>query len=197
MKSKEISAALVPKKMFFTKGVGHNRDKLRSFEAALRNAGIQTSNLVKVSSILPPGCQIVSRKKGAAMLMPGQITHCVMAQAETNEPNRLVAASIGLAVPQDRQKAYGYLSEHHGFGQKEIIAGDYAEDLAATMLAETLGINFDADQAWQEREEVYKASGRIFATRNITQTAEGHKDGLWTTVVAVAVFCRMALIIEE
>ncbi|MFA6322620.1 MAG: arginine decarboxylase, pyruvoyl-dependent [Candidatus Buchananbacteria bacterium] len=185
-----MKGKLVPSKMFFTKGVGFHRDKLASFELALRHAGIQACNLVLVSSILPPRCKIISKPNGLALLNPGQITFCVMARMETKEPNRLIAASIGLAVPTNRQEHYGYLSEHHGFGQTGKIAGDYAEDLAATMLATTLGIEFDADKAWNEREQVYKTSGQIFATRNITQSAEGDKAGLWTTVIAAAVFAQ-------
>jgi len=60
--------------------------------------------------------------------------------------------------------------------------------MAATMLATTLGIEFNVNAAWDEREQSYKASGKIIKTFNTTQSAEGHKDGLWTSVVAVAVF---------
>jgi arginine decarboxylase len=178
---------MVPKKVFFTKGVGVHKDKLASFELALRNAGIEKCNLVCVSSILPPHSKLISREEGLSQLKPGEVTYCVMARNETNEPNRLISASIGLAVPKDREH-YGYLSEHHGFGEKGETSGEYAEDLAATMLATTLGIEFDPEQAWQEREEVFKASGHIFRTSNITQSAQGNKNAMWTTVIAVAVF---------
>ena len=178
---------MVPKKVFFTKGVGRHKEKLASFELALRDAGIEKFNLVSVSSILPPNCKIVTREKGLPDLHPGEIVHCVLARNETNENNRLVVASIGCAIPTDSMNQYGYLSEHHGFGDPEDKAGDYAEDLAASMLATTLGIEFDPEKAWQEREQEYKASGKIFKTRNITQSAEG-KEGIWTTVIAVAVF---------
>ena len=177
---------MVPAKMFFSKGVGVNKDKLASFEAALRNAGIEKYNLVYVSSILPPNCKIITQEEGLLDLKPGQIVFVVMARSDTNEPNRLIAASVGVAVPSD-PNTYGYLSEHHSYGETAKKAGEYAEDLAATMLATTLGIEFDSDQAWEEREELYKASGHIFKTREITQSAEGHKDGLWTTVIACAV----------
>ncbi len=56
------------------------------------------------------------------------------------------------------------------------------------MLATTLGIEFDINQAWQEREQIYKASGKIIKTTNICQSAQGDKSGLWTTVLAAAVF---------
>ncbi len=55
------------------------------------------------------------------------------------------------------------------------------------MLATTLGIPFDPDKAWDERKQMYKASGKIFRTRHICQSAEGNKNGLWTSVLAVAV----------
>jgi len=178
---------MVPKKFFLTKGAGVHKDKLASFELALRDAGIEKCNLVCVSSIFPPNCKMISKDEGVKLLNPGEITYCVMARNESNEPNRLISASIGLAIPKDGNQ-YGYLSEHHAFGEKGEKAGEDAEDLAATMLATTLGIDFNPDTAWQEREQVYKASGYIFKTTDITQSAEGNKTGLWTTVIAVAVF---------
>ena len=180
------SSPLVPKKMFFTKGVGYHTEQLASFEMALRDAGIAEYNLVTVSSIFPPNCRRISKDEGKKLLSPGQVIFCVMARNATCEPNRLIAASIGLAQPADPAQ-YGYLSEHHPFGETVEKAGEYAEDLAATMLATTLGLEFDPNAAWDEREQAYKASGKIFRTTNITQSAEGHKDGLWTTVLAAAV----------
>lgn len=176
-----------PAKIFFTKGVGVHKDKLASFELALRDAGVEKCNLVMVSSILPPNCKIIPKDEGIKQLNAGQITFCVLARNETNEPNRLISAAIGLAAPKDINN-YGYLSEHHAFGEKGEKAGEYAEDLAATMLATTLGVEFDPNQAWEEREQIYKTSGHIFKTTNICQSAEGNKDGLWTTAVAIAVF---------
>lgn len=178
---------MVPKYVFFTKGVGRHKEELGSFEMALRDAGIERFNLVSVSSIFPPGCKVISREKGLKLLYPGEIVFCVMYQTRSNEPNRLMAASVGLALPADAGQ-YGYLSEHKSFGETEQKAGEYAEDLAASMLATTLGLEFDSGAAWDEREQLYKASGKIIKTSNVTQSAIGHKDGLWTTVVAAAVF---------
>jgi arginine decarboxylase len=180
---------LVPKEMYFVRGIGVHKDKLASFEAALRVAGIEKCNLVYVSSIFPPKCKIVSSKKGLKQLLPGQITFCVMARNETNEPNRLTSAAIGLAIPKAKAaEHHGYLSEHHAFGETARISGDYAEDLAATMLATTMGIAFDPNQAWDERKKIYRASNYNFLTRNICQSAEGNKNGLWTTVISAAIF---------
>jgi arginine decarboxylase len=176
----------VPRSLFLTRGVGRHKEHLASFELALRDAGVAEFNLVSVSSIFPPGCRIVSRTVGLRQMSPGQIVFAVIARQQTNEPNRLISSSIGVAIPNDREQ-YGYLSEHHAYGVKGEVAGDYAEDIAAQMLATTLGIDFDVDKSYDEKKEIWKISGKIVRTTNITQSATGHKDGLWTTTVAIAI----------
>ena len=178
---------MIADKIFLTKGVGVHKEELTSFKVALHDAGIALFNLVYVSSIYPPRCKYVSREKGLQYLKPGQIVYCVMAKNAINEPHRLAAASIGLAIPADRD-VHGYISEHHCLGQSMFETGEYAEDLAASMLASTLGIEFNPEQAWDEREQLFKMSGKIVRTRNATQSAYGNKNGFWTTVVAAAVF---------
>jgi arginine decarboxylase len=177
---------LVPKRIFFTKGVGNHKEELHSFELALRDAGIEKCNLVQVSSIMPPGCKIISKAQGMKELQPGTITYCVMSRCCSSEPRRLISASVGCAIPAD-QNAYGYISEHHAFGRTEKQTGDYAEDLAAAMLASTLGIDFDVDESWDEKKNIFKISGKIVKTTNITQSSILTDRG-FTTVVAAAVF---------
>jgi len=177
---------LVPTKVFLTKGIGRHKYQLKSFEEALRVAGVAQQNLVQVSSILPPKCEMISRDKGIDSLIPGEISFCVLARADTNEHGRLVASSIGVAVPKDSNK-WGYLSEVHGHGMNSQQAGDMAEDLAAGMLGTTLGMELDPDTAWSEKEQAYNSSGLFIKTTNITQTAKG-QESLWTTTVAIAMF---------
>lgn len=178
---------MISKYFFLTKGEGRHKERLPSFELALRNAGIHYCNIVNVSSIVPPACKLVPREKGLGFIKPGEITFAVLAKNSTNEPHRMIAASIGVAIPSE-EGSYGYLSEHSSHGQTNEVAGDYAEDLAATMLATTMGIPFDPEKAWDERKQLFKTSGLIIKTTNITKTARGDKDGLWTTVIAAAVF---------
>jgi arginine decarboxylase len=181
------SGGYVPRRLFLTNGVGRHKEKLTSFEMALRDAGIASFNLVKVSSIFPPRCKIIPKKLGLQLLKAGQILHVVMSENSTNEPHRLVASSIGVALPKDPDH-YGYLSEHHSFGQTDDAAGDYAEDLAASMLATILGVDFDPDKSYDEKKEIWRFSGQIVRTFHTTQSALGDKGGLWTTVIACAVF---------
>ena len=181
---------ILPERVFFTRGYGVHKEQLASYEEALRNAGVAPFNLVNVSSIFPAGCKKISREDGLKVLVPGQALFIVTAKNQTNEPGRLMAASIGIARPADDTQ-YGYLSEHHSFGETDEKAGEYAEDLAAKMLASTLGIELDPNKQWddKEQEHLYTGpNGRLFRAKHIAQSRDGHKDGLWTTVIVAAVF---------
>lgn len=176
----------LPKRIFITKGVGIHKEKLSSFELSLRDAGIAPFNIVRVSSIYPPYCKLISKEAGLKYLSPGQILHAVISENATNEPNRLIAASVGIAIPK-RPEHYGYLSEHHSYGWNEKKTGDYAEDLAASMLATILGVKFNPNSSYDKRKEIWKISNEIVKTTAITQSARGDKNGRWTTVIAAAV----------
>ncbi|MCH7967810.1 MAG: pyruvoyl-dependent arginine decarboxylase [Thaumarchaeota archaeon] len=176
---------LVPKLLFLTKGKGVHEDRLTSFEYALRDAGIASTNLVLISSIFPPRAKLISKKEGLKLIKPGQILFSIYSRNQTNEPHRLCASSVGIAQPKDPNR-YGYLSEYESFGQTEKQAGDYAEDVAAQMLASSLGIPFDIEKSWDEKRQQWNISGEIYKTRNITQTAIGDKNGKWTSVFAAA-----------
>jgi len=176
-----------PTQVFLTKGIGVHRHRLTSFEYALRDADIEQQNLVSISSILPPGCKLISREEGVTTLRPGEITFSILARAETDEPGRRIHASIGLARPAD-PSMYGYIAEHHGYGETAEQSGEYAEDLAATMLASTLGVEFDPGAAWNERKKLYEHSQLIIESMSIVASALGDDTGLWTCAVAAAVF---------
>jgi arginine decarboxylase len=109
-----------------------------------------------------------------------------MSEAATDEAHRHVSSSVGMAVPNNPDR-YGYLSEHHSYGQNEKEASQYAEDLAAYMLATTLGEDFDISEIWDQDKKIYKISEEVIVrTKSITQIANG-KKGLWTTTIAAAI----------
>ncbi|HEX9792367.1 MAG TPA: arginine decarboxylase, pyruvoyl-dependent [Planctomycetota bacterium] len=177
----------VPQEVFFTRGYGVHKERLSSFELALRKAGIASYNLVTVSSILPANCLQVTREEGLKKLTPGQIVHVVMARSDTDERNRIASAGVGVAVPRDRDQ-FGYLSEHHGHGLEEEECGDYVQDLAVEMLCTILGMNYDTSATWDEKRLIWKISGDVYESFDIVQSREGEASK-WTTVIAAAVFC--------
>lgn len=177
-------SSLVPKKIFFTRGVGRGESQLQSFEEALRDGGIAQFNLSSISSIFPPYAEVVERNEGLKLLSPGQILFSVLARNSSNELNRMLSSAIGYAIPTDKSK-WGYLSEHHSFGETEKVAGFFAEKLAAEMLASTVG---EADKLdWDKGKEEYVLGDKILTTKNICSTAVVLKAGEWTTTIAAAV----------
>ena len=176
----------VPKKIFLTKGVGLHKEKLASFELALREAGIAPLNLITVSSILPPHCKFIDKGEGVKLLKPGQVVPVVLAKSESNIPSTLVSSGVGVAVPRDKEH-YGYLSEHHCTGMDDIIMEEYVEDLAAEMLATTYGVKFDPDASWDEKRELWSIDNRIVKTKSEVQTSIVSDEALWTTTIAAAV----------
>ena len=179
---------LVPKRFFLTRGIGYHKDKLGSFEMALRDAGIEVCNLVSVSSILPPECEEIPAEEGIRELKScaGAITFCVLSRLESDEPHRLLSAAVGIAKPMDPRQ-YGYLSEYHPFGKTDAECGDYAEDLAAEMYASARGFEIDVDKAYLEAEDLWLIGGERVKTYHISVDASP-QPGSWCSVLAAAVF---------
>jgi arginine decarboxylase len=177
--------SLVPSKVFLTRGQGRHREKLVSFEKALREAGIAPFNLVRVSSIFPPQARFVTRAAGLRFLEPGQILFVVLSENATDEPGRLITASIGAAVPDDPSH-YGYLAEHSDAGRTGRETGLHTEYLAAEMLATKLGGRIEEPPPGRPAAAFHVSNGLALKTRSVTQAAKG-EAGLWTTVLAAAV----------
>lgn len=162
---------MIPKKIFLTKGKGFHKNKLHSFELALREAGIHKCNLVKVSSIIPPHCKLISKKEGVSLLRPGEITYCVLSVCETNKLNEEISAAVGLAFSDDKD-IIGYIAEGIKQGIECKNLKDYIENTAYEMFNSIL------------KEKNNEQSIR---KKSIVQTSKGKKDA-WSTVVAAAVF---------
>jgi len=175
----------IPSKIFLTKGVGRHQEQLVSFEMSLRSAGIHFLNYVQVSSIFPPEAKLISRDEGLKLIKPGQVTHIVMSRNSTNENRRLLGASIGIAIPSDKEM-FGYLSEAHDFGKSDDELADYVEDLSITMISTILGLPIDTNISYDEQLEQWKVSDKIIKSKSITQTAICGKNE-WTTTIAAAV----------
>ena len=158
---------MLPRKFFLTKGIGRHRDELSSFALALENASIGKFNLVKVSSIIPPKCEFLSKEKGTQLLKPGQIVYCVLAENKTNQKDKFIAVGMGIALPKNL-KDIGYVMEYASSKYSESEIGTYAENSARDMLSEQLGIN-------------------VLKSMHITHSAK-EQDSLWTTTVVATVF---------
>lgn len=182
-------AALIPKKFFLTKGTGIHKKELRAFENALRDAGVQMCNLVKVSSIIAPGCEMISREEGIKLLKPGEMTFAVIAQSRTNEPGQTIGAAIGMAQPKD-ETIHGYLTEVEeavGRTEKDLFK-DAVEMAIENLVTEWGHTNFDGESVYKQGKKNYELYGKDVAVDGIALTAEGAEDNQYTVVFVAAVF---------
>ena len=178
----------MPTSVFLTRGVGVHRHLLTAFEFALRDADIEQQNLVTVSSILPPRCEAVPREAGVATLRPGEITFCVMARSETNEPGRRIHASIGLARPAD-PAMYGYISEHHGYGMtRRRRAASMPRTSPRPCWRPPSASSSTRTRPGTSASASIETSNLIIGSTSLTAAAEGDAGGRWTCAVAAAVF---------
>lgn len=179
---------MIPKKLFLTKGHGTHRHRLQSFELALRNAGIASCNLVNVSSIVPPHCELISRAEGMSLLHPGEITYCVLSKVHTKDPGT-IGASVGIAIP-DSTDEYGYIAEYHDPEESISQLKNTVEELAILMLATTKGVTTSQDGLNKSvtDEEIVNRFKDQMKTDSVAELLQHTDSNRWSTVVAVAVF---------
>ena len=162
---------MIPKKLFLTKGKGFHKNKLQSFEIALRDAEIHQCNLVKVSSIIPPKCEIIARKEGLKSIKPGMVTYCVLSVCETKSFDEKIAAGIGLAY-SDKKNVFGYIAEGMKHGKETTDLSKHVQKIATDMLKTVTND---------------KVTNDVLHHKNVVQTCKGQKNK-WATAVAAAVF---------
>jgi arginine decarboxylase len=143
-----------------------DKDSLISFGIALQNAGIGPFNLVKVSSIIPPGCNLIDKERGIKLLSPGQILYCVLAKKCTST-DEVITAAVGAAIAAN-QADVGCLYELTETGKSKAQTAGDVEKLTSELLQKSLGLHESK-------------------TLSIVSEATG-KDSMFTTVIAAAVF---------
>jgi arginine decarboxylase len=160
----------------------------------MRQAGVAQCNLVKVSSILPPATQIITREEGVRLLRPGNVVFAVIAQAETNEPHQRIAPAIAWANPE-RRGVPGFIAEIEedlAKGKTEQTAADEVGEEAITIVAEALRVRVDARQKWSRRQREIQIGPTKVRIGYLAASTEGpeEKDGRtdFAAAVVLAVF---------
>ncbi len=102
----------IPSKFKLAVGKGEGSTPLNAFDAALYDAGIGNLNLVRVSSILPPG----AKHFPGLEIPPGALVPTAYGYIKNCEPGKLIAAAIGVGVSYD---TYGVIMEFEGFCSRE------------------------------------------------------------------------------
>ncbi len=106
----------IPTKYFLVAGSSEGMTNLNSFDGALLNAGIGNTNLIKVSSILPPNCKNIE----PIQIPYGAIVPIAYASITSQLEGEVIAAAVAVAVPEDEKKP-GLIMEYSARGRKDDI----------------------------------------------------------------------------
>lgn len=92
--------------------------ELAAFDTCLQECGVANQNIIYLSSIIPPGSEIVFEPPVYEDNHFGNRLYCVMAQQREVRPNVQAWAGIGWVV--DRKTGKGLFVEHEGHSEDEI-----------------------------------------------------------------------------
>lgn len=101
----------VPCKFTLVVGHGEGSTPLNAFDAALIDAGIGNLNLIRMSSILPPGAGFFPELR----IPPGTLAPTAYGYLTSSRPGEVIAAAIGVGLSSD---TYGVIMEYEGFCTK-------------------------------------------------------------------------------
>lgn len=106
----------IPTKFFMVTGSSEGYTELNSFDGALLNAGIGNTNLVKMSSIVPPGCEEIA----LVQLPYGALVPVAYAAITSDLAGEIISAAVAAAFPKDITKP-GLIMEYSSRGRKEDV----------------------------------------------------------------------------
>ncbi|MGC8706555.1 MAG: pyruvoyl-dependent arginine decarboxylase, partial [Desulfurella sp.] len=83
---------------------------LNAFDVALLESGVGNTNLVKMSSILPPNCEYQEEIK----LPLGALVPVAYASIVSDKKGQKIAAAVAAAIPKDKTKN-GLIMEYENY----------------------------------------------------------------------------------
>ncbi|MCL0058672.1 arginine decarboxylase, pyruvoyl-dependent [Dehalococcoidia bacterium] len=109
----------VPNTVVFFQGSAEGENPLNAFDNALLDAGVGHLNLLKVSSVVPPGAKIANPSdcEIKAACQPGAIVPCVMTSFHSSQSGEIISACIGVGLPIDAFQ-YGMIYEYASVGDQ-------------------------------------------------------------------------------
>ncbi len=119
----------IPELYFIGAAAAEGEHPLTAFDAALLKIGIGDCNLVRVSSILPPGCR---QAPDDFHLPDGALVPTVYGMASSTRPGERVAAAVGLGFSTE---GLGVIMEHAG-----VMSAEEARSRVEEMIREAFGL---------------------------------------------------------
>lgn len=179
---------MIPTKAYFCKGIGTHKEDKNALDAASREASIGRLNLVKVSSILPPGLQWIDRPTFDGMVSPGEILHAIESVTISNVPGQVVTSCIARVRPWDKTKT-GYVTEiEYVPGILPDAMRERVETMALQLFADEIGLSdFTAADVWVLGKSTYEIGGHKVELDSMTASGVCNMDGDYTAAIVMVV----------
>lgn len=103
-----------PTKFTLVSGFAEGKSRLNAFDNALLKSGIGDLNLLKVSSVLPPGAREVAQLQ----IPPGSLVPTAYGAIESREPGQLIAAAVGVGMGEPGES--GVIMEFSGLCSQKV-----------------------------------------------------------------------------
>src|SRR5512136_2149873 len=127
----------IPTQYFLVSGVSDGYTPLNAFDGALLQAGIGNTNIVKMSSIVPPHCKRIA----PIPLHPGAIVPAAYAAITSDVPGEIISAGVAVALPEDENQN-GLIMEYSAKGERHKI-----EEIVRKMAVEGMKL-----RGWEIRD---------------------------------------------
>ncbi len=98
-----------PRRFSLTAGSGTGNTALNAFDAALLSSGLGNVNLIRITSILPPGAEHVEDP----LIAPGSLVPTAYASISSDRPGDLISAAVAVGIPRD-EESFGVIMETSG-----------------------------------------------------------------------------------
>lgn len=146
-----------------------------ALDAALRDAFIADFNLIRVTSIVPPGVGIHAMPRGDGKPIDGNgaMLPAVYEVATTYVEGQRVSAAIGVGVPLDPKRA-GVIFTNSGVGLEERECVEQVAQFVSEGMTLVRGCH-------------------SYEFKTCSASAIGGGGGTWTTALAALCFCDAAL----
>jgi arginine decarboxylase len=133
---KNIILSNLPNVYFLTIGHAEGYTPLNAFDAALHDAKIGNTNLVKISSIIPPNCREIDIPE---KIPYGAFVPIAYANICSNLHGEMIASAIATAIPDNSEKP-GLIMEYSARGHKEEV-----EDIVLQMVEEGMRLREETE----------------------------------------------------
>ena len=126
-----MSAWPTPNALWVTTGAAEGTTELNAFDNALLAARIGNLNLIRVSSVVPQGAELLA---APPVITPGSLVPTVYSVVHSDTAGETICAAVGLGIGKD---SHGMIFEHHGTsreGTERVVGGMVEEAFARRSL---------------------------------------------------------------